>query len=78
MRVWLKVMALRFGALLLACGKHRRQVAQVIDARTFFLELHPLASGERALARNLDGQRVDEARIDQHLVMKMRVGGQAG
>ena len=53
-------------------------MAQIIDARTFFLELHPLASGERPLARNLDGQRVDEARIDQHLVMKMRAGDDAG
>ena len=50
-------MALRFGALLLACNKHWRQVAQVIDARTFFLELHPLASGERALARSSDLRR---------------------
>ena len=36
------------------------------------------APGQLALARHLDRQRIDEARIDQHLVVKVRAGGEAG
>ena len=63
---------------LLARRHDGREVAQVVDAGALLLELGELPSLELALARHLDLKRIDEAAVDQHLVVQVRARGEAG
>jgi hypothetical protein len=60
---------------LFARRQHGREVAQVVDPGALLLEIGELSSGQFAFARDLDAERVDEAAVDQHLVVKVRTRG---
>src|SRR5262245_31423343 len=72
---------------LLFCGRSlrdarrrrsRRAIKNTVDAGALALEIVEDRSIQLAAARKFDAHRIDEAAVDQHLVMQMRAGRQPG